>query len=54
MRRKLVDPFKTWQRWFAWYPVAVGGDTMVWWEWVERRCTMHAYDPIWEYRFIKD
>ena len=53
MRKKLDDPFKVWRRWFAWYPIEVG-DTLVWWEWVERRWRMSGWEAIWEYRLVED
>lgn len=31
-----VDLVEDWHRWFAWYPVLVGGG-FVFWKWVERR-----------------
>lgn len=51
-----------WRRWWAWRPVVIDGDTMVWLEWVERRKTrdlariadgwpvLQTEPPFWEYR----
>ena len=49
MRTTLIDPYKTWTPWFAWYPVTIG-DMRVWWEPVERKLRIHGYDAVWDYR----
>lgn len=49
-----------WHRWFAWYPVYTdGGDSVVWWVWVERRGDRLHMDRAsqgtrWEYREVKN
>lgn len=53
MRKELVNYYKVWEKWFAWYPIHVGW-TRVWWEHVERRLVTVEYDTYWEYRFIND
>jgi len=50
MRTKFISPFEVWQRWFAWYPVTTVHGERVWWEYVERKLRMYAYDSVWEYR----
>jgi hypothetical protein len=34
-RRVAKDPFRSWQRWFAWRPVQLNNGVWVWWETVE-------------------
>lgn len=36
----------TWHRWFAWRPVFIG-DSLVWFEWTERRMSMAFLIPTW-------
>jgi hypothetical protein len=50
MKRQFADHWGTWTRWFAWHPVWIDHNTMVWWETVERKLRMYGYDPVWEYR----
>ena len=48
-----MSGWRTWHRWFAWYPVEVG-DSTVWLEFVERKGTW-CYDGLeWAYREIKN
>ena len=37
-RRVAKDPYRSWQRWFAWHPVQLDNGVWVWWEWVTYRC----------------
>jgi hypothetical protein len=50
MKIQFVDHWNTWTHWFAWHPVWIDHNTMVWWETVERKLRMYGYDPVWEYR----
>jgi hypothetical protein len=50
VKRQFADHWNAWTRWFAWHPVMIDHNTMVWWEPVERKLRMYGYDPVWEYR----
>lgn len=43
-----------WHRWFAWYPVNVGCDRVVWLETVERRQVGEDDGLHWQYRELVD
>ena len=39
-----------WNKWFAWYPVALGEGECCWLEWIWRRgVSLSPYDFGWEY-----
>lgn len=42
-----------WHKWFAWFPVNIGDDKMLWWERVERRKQANREFIYWEYKLIK-
>lgn len=40
-----------WERWFAWRPVTVNNQEIVWLETLERAKCWSGYEPRWEYKF---
>jgi hypothetical protein len=42
-----------WHRWFAWHPVSINGDEIVWLIWVERKREITWWEHWWNYRLIK-
>lgn len=41
-----------WRKWFAWYPVSIGGGHEIWWEEIERKMNCEWGDCFYEYREI--
>lgn len=42
-----------WHKWFAWFPVGIGDNKMIWWEKVERRKQGNQECIYWEYKLIR-
>jgi len=52
--RHKLERRKVWHKWFAWYPVRTGFNTVAWLENVERRLEPNQWADVewwrWEYR----
>ena len=49
--RWFLDDDEKWHSWFAWYPIHIGDNQMVWLERLECRKVYGVYDIWWYYRF---